>query len=822
MLNLKSIMNPANTERTTLEKIVSRVRSDETLRDIVSKIRDAKDKPERDEIKIKKLPAFTLHNFNGAVLNDNFVSTKYIIYDIDGLDPTQLSTARRAVQEFSVFYFTSPSGKGLKFVIEFDREMNLAEYRLNRSHNRKFLSDLLEQKLDESYNALHTFYSYDPTCVINAKHEIFQTISVDNALRSDEINPDPVSYSSSEIEAIAKHLQGRKLCYDQWMKLALSLQKVEKGKEIFMSIGRYDTDPDHSHRDWEKKWDSVGKANEITVGTFYSLAYQFGYRRSPVYQEDGKGGFNPFIVDENGMSYKPKEKPAVRCFGFKNIKILYQIFDPDNGNKTVLKVNDHEVKLPSQVFSSPGEFRKAVQSKVKGSPFMITSSKASTYYDMLFDYLDKTKSKVCVEIYPGVGKVSDDGNIWNFGSVVLIDNTIVPYESLIIVSGKGYVFDDNRHSLNIVYDDQALIRKLNLMHDFYTEDAATAIGWAVSNIFYDQITGHGMNFPHLFLFGDSSAGKTALAKIILSMFGVLANKATSFYLNIASGSTANAVGRVKAGVRGIPNFFDEYTHRGENDSKMYERLKALYDNQGKTMAKKTNNNEVHTMQPGGGTIFASVYRDNDPQAALRCCYIDLSGVKDNIQERLDLFDKEFVLPEGLQELSSIALNVAMSVTYEKWKSYHSRYLSMIRSEVKPGTESRITNNLAVAAAGYAVMKPFIKNPADDAWWSLSASHTQSMISASSEIEEFLSYCYQCAVEGKYSDFVTVEDNFKKDHVTLYINTPGMMRKAKHDRVEIPSDKSTINKKIKESDMFVCTKTFGKMKLYHHEINYVPK
>lgn len=818
MLNLRSIMNPAQTEETTLVKVISRIRSDETIKEIVERVRKAEDKVSRNEIKVKELPAFTLHHFSGAVVNDNFVSTKYIIFDIDGLDPTQLMTARCQAEQVSAFYFTTPSGKGIKFVIEFDEEMNLNEYRLNRAHNRKFFSDLFGAKLDDSYNALHTFYSYDPNCQEIPNHPIFTKLTVEQASRAEDINP--VTCSDSEIADVCNYLCHHKLSYDQWMKVTMALQKVKGGKELYLMMAKFDTHEDHKHRDWEKKWDNIGKVQEITVGTLFGIAYQLGYRRKYSYLQDGQGGHNPFITDEDGMHYKPKDKPLIRCFGFKSIKILYQIFDPENGNKTVLNINDNEVKLPSQVFASPNEFRKNIQSKVMGSPFMITSSKANVYYDMLFDYLDKTKNQTCVGVYPGVGKVSDEENIWNFGSVILIDGNIVPYESLIIVNGKGYALEDNRHSLNIVYDDKALLRKLNLMHSFYNEYAATAIGWAVSNLFYDKITANGMNFPHLFLHGDSSSGKTALAKIILSMFGVLANKTTGFYLNIAAGSTANAVGRVKAGVCGIPNFFDEYTHYDNRDTKMYERLKSLYDNQGKTTAKKTNDNQIQSQQLGGGTIFASVQRDCDEQAALRCCYIDLSGIKDNIKERIDTFRTEFTTPNGLQELSSLAINVARSISYDVsrgkltcWKEWHAIYMDKILANVAPGTDSRICNNLAVAAAGYAIIKPLLDKPVQEEWWAFDANNTRDMILGSSDTEIFLRFCYRCAIKGHHREFVKLEKATWEEESNLYyltINVNAMMAEAaKESRMtgqHIGIDEAAMKKKLKASDNFETVTT----------------
>jgi hypothetical protein len=78
---------------------------------------------------------------------------------------------------------------------------------------------------------------------------------------------------------------------------------------------------------------------------------------------------------------------------------------------------------------------------------MITSSKAVVYYDMLFDYLDKTKKGIKVKSLHGIGMVSEKDEIWNFGSVVCIKGKVLPYDPLIIYDDKGYALDDIRDKI---------------------------------------------------------------------------------------------------------------------------------------------------------------------------------------------------------------------------------------------------------------------------------------------------------------------------------------------------------------------------------------
>ena len=145
MFRIPSIVNVSQIEPRSLIEIVSEIRSDEAIKDLVNAIRKAPNKADRDDLKRSTLPAFTLAKVRNRIDSENFISAKYIIYDIDGLNPTELMTVRAAVQQISVFYFTSPSGMGVKFVIEMDRDMNLEEYRINRGYYRKRIDTELDQ-----------------------------------------------------------------------------------------------------------------------------------------------------------------------------------------------------------------------------------------------------------------------------------------------------------------------------------------------------------------------------------------------------------------------------------------------------------------------------------------------------------------------------------------------------------------------------------------------------------------------------------------------------------------------------------------------------
>jgi hypothetical protein len=461
---------------------------------------------------------------------------------------------------------------------------------------------------------------------------------------------------------------------------------------------------------------------------------------------------------------KDNEKPSMRVFGFTSISIQYSIYDPDGGNQLCLLVNGTDIVLPSTTLSSASEFRKAILDKAKCNPYMITSGKFSIFYDMLFNYMDKTKNTLMVQSLHGIGKVSR--GVWNFGSVVVVDGMVLPYDPLLTWQGDGYALDDISDKICIRDHPVLLKRKLNLMHDVYLEHAATAIGWAVANVFYTEIMHEFAAFPILFMFGKTASGKTKLATIVLSMFGIKnPEKAGAFRISLTS-ATQTAMARVKHGSVGIPHFFDEYrSHRKEH----YEMLKNFYEGAGKAMARKTNDAQIHRMEIGSGSIFAAVNKDSEGEAINRCVYIDMNGVKRTDPGAESSFQKEFMSEQGLGELSAFALHIVCEKTWTQFITEYRKLREYIEQSLwRDGfaVDSRIQVNYALVGAGYNLCRGLFKNHVPDDWWVLMARQTAEYTDESDPVDRFLSHIYKLAYDNRHPNFIYMEDAGSDTEVIL--------------------------------------------------------
>lgn len=764
MYIIESIFNVSNLTETTLDKIVQKLGSKEML-DLVLPIRHAKKKNERDALK-RGLPAFTLCRFNDRADSQGFVSTSYIIYDVDGLnikdEGGNVITPEKAmarVSKFALFSFISPSGNGIKFVIKMDREMDIIDYRYNRNYYREIISAETELKCDDAYNAYHTFFSYTKDVKINPEPYIFAALTPQDATQNNDVNEETLN--KSEIADIRDYLAKQKLDYMDWTVVCFALQKISGGKDAFRVITEGDSSADHKHRDWEKKWKGCTNPNGITVRSLYHIAFKHGYKRKDKFIEEGRGKYLPFIIKEDGMYYKPKEKPAIRVFGFTSISIEYSIYDPIDGNRICLTVNGTELILKSTILMSASEFRKAILSMAKCNPYMITSSKYVGFYDQLFDYMDKTKNKLIVKSLPGVGRI--DNGTWNLGSVIVFNGKVLPYDPLLVYGDTGYALEDVRNEIYIQDNPLLLKRKLNLLHTVYTEWAATAIGWAVANVFFNEIMNEFAEFPILYLFGKTSSGKSKFAHIILAMFGIKNPRKSSRFKASLTSATEKGLIRIMHNCFCIPHFFDEYTKNH------YRLVKNIFEGAGTLRAKKTTDAQVDRMDIDAGAILAAVNRDTEGEAINRCVYINMNNVKSTEVGAESEFNREFMSEKGLSEISSFIMHIICERTWIQYLAEFRKLRAYIEESLwreNIFVDSRTQVNYAIIGAGYNLCKGLFENHVSDDWWVLSAQQTEEYSVEADPVDKFLSYVHGLIIKNEGKGVMFAEECENEDEIML--------------------------------------------------------
>lgn len=721
---IPSIYNVSEFEDATVEQIVHVLRHD--YLELIQKIRNAA--PDQQKRMKTGLPAFTLGTFRDRIDNDNFISTEYLIYDVDGLNTTQLMSMKNRAREFAAFVFETPRGKGLKFVIQMETPLDSSNYDANYLHYQDYFADTLGIPVDRAYRSKHTFFSHDAECKLLTP-TLFPVITP--AIVTKVLDVDTEVDLKAELMDVCSFIgtkcKDAPLNYSEWLTLTLGLKHLgDTGKEYYLMIGRQDTLPEHAHRDWNRKWEEVGTPKNISVASVYWLAYRRGYERKEQFVKEGYGKKNPFIVRKDGMYYQAKknEYPA-RIFGFKDIRILYTVIDKINGNKVLCKVDGHEITIPQRALSSAQSFREVILKNKPGLTYMSLS--VNVAYDILLNYMDRTQRGVTVYYAPGIGNVARD--LWNLGNVVISNGRILPYESIIYTEEeKGYLLDDVQEHI-YAEASKEFFKKMLKLFEFYGEKAAIAIGWAYANIYYQKILSKCGGFPILFLHGRTKSGKSQLAHLILSMFGVKNPENSSDFKLSMEKATANAMGRVKDKAWGIPTLFDEYGANWKHNDEHYVTLKSLFDASGKTTAKFSNDNQTKKLNVRSGSIFTACNKESREEGVNRCVYLNMDGVSDSKDS------KEFErLYQGLgrRDMGAFLPFAIIRSSYQDWAKAYDEAYEKVR-HIKCG--SRVHANYAIVMAGYEVVKQMlvkqIKLPeiAED-WWVFQVKQTGEYIADS--------------------------------------------------------------------------------------------
>ena len=109
--------------RRNLSEVIESIQEDKRIESLISRIRLLPTKNERNKLKIQ-LPYFNLGLFEPDYRkNDNFHSTEFFLFDVDGLNEIQIAVLKLSLRlDKTVFmFFVSPSGNGLKIVYRLDR-----------------------------------------------------------------------------------------------------------------------------------------------------------------------------------------------------------------------------------------------------------------------------------------------------------------------------------------------------------------------------------------------------------------------------------------------------------------------------------------------------------------------------------------------------------------------------------------------------------------------------------------------------------------------------------------------------------------------------
>ena len=234
---------------------------------------------------------------NDASLEEH---SQLLCIDFDGLeDPTPLRSLLLEDPYFeTLLLFTSPSGKGVKWVIHIDTSMT----------DHRIWFKLIESYMKETYDL-----TVDPKC-INESRGCY--LPYDPEAYISPMLLTPVHTDAHEVKAIAQELiaQGKDITagYDNWLHLGFALADGlgAEGGELFHRLSRLNVEYDE--RQCEKQWQDClkGKGQGVTIKTFYKMAKDAGIDISKANCQD----FSNSQIFSDSQEWENSEKLGLSQF----------------------------------------------------------------------------------------------------------------------------------------------------------------------------------------------------------------------------------------------------------------------------------------------------------------------------------------------------------------------------------------------------------------------------------------------------------------------------------------------------------------------------
>ena len=216
----------------------------------------------------KSLVAFTPSGkFKGGRTMDFLLEyNKIIILDIDKLNAEQLKEIKEnAINcEYTNLCFVSPSGKGLKILVETDN--SLVKHKEAFLKIQEYYENLLSIKIDPSGKDVTRlcFFSYDKDLYINQDSKTFKI--------------PPSMETKQNVEKLIKQIENTRTDitsdYDTWLKIGFAIESEfgEAGRHYFHGVSKFS--PDYNNETCNKQYDKCCKNTNsgIRIGTLFHFA----------------------------------------------------------------------------------------------------------------------------------------------------------------------------------------------------------------------------------------------------------------------------------------------------------------------------------------------------------------------------------------------------------------------------------------------------------------------------------------------------------------------------------------------------------------------
>ncbi|MBL7471380.1 BT4734/BF3469 family protein [Robertkochia sediminum] len=333
------------------------------FKEVISRLRNTKDKKARNTIKTSNIPAVTLSGIFSERRGTGLICHSGLMQiDIDDLSDYFEAFRKLKADPYTYVCFRSPGGEGIKAIVKILPS--------DSSHREQFLAlegyyrDTHNITIDPSCKDITRcmLLSYDPDIYVNERAQVFtkrkeasKSANRKVAYASNVITPGSPE-TRAKIQELTKKIENDGLdltdSYDNWMRIgfALHTELGEEGREYFHRISQFHHD--YNESSCENFYTELGLRNNgsITAGSLFHIAGEQGIKINHEHDKQPIDASAPAIAAEPDPAYEtPDLKEELRklrdtlrkeqdCLAFQiySNKILDAIADSRPASKAEL------------------------------------------------------------------------------------------------------------------------------------------------------------------------------------------------------------------------------------------------------------------------------------------------------------------------------------------------------------------------------------------------------------------------------------------------------------------------------------------------------
>jgi hypothetical protein len=620
-----------------LQEVLESIKSDKYAAQI-AKLRGFENK---DLAKVYKqdLDYVTFSGEFTSRITDNLKKHSGIIcMDFDALKNVEITKAIFRADPYTLAVFISPSGNGLKVLVQIKPESHLESFIWLEQYYKNTYTLAVDPSGKDVTRAC--FLSHDPTLWINLGSSICPVVGIEKETVPASFAPEKVAETLHElsreqrknydralycIEQIEKNQIDITNDYQDWGVMCLALSTLgEPGRDIYHRVSQFHAQ--YKRKDCDVKFDHALKNNRSlrTPAKFFSICKDYGIDTilpkviNPVSTDNpDKPKFSPpggavtaddyerygFWEDE-GKYWTINPRGGIQEVSNFTIKILYHVQTSIEEAYRLVEIknvynNVAVINLNTDDFVSVSSFKKVVARRgnfiFKGTDVDLARLQDKLQRDerptQLVDVLGWHKkanayffANGMYSCTDGIFKTTDDYGILkhdDYNYFIPAMSKIFAHKDDLYVNDKKFVYLKNP---DITFESWS-----NQFVKVYGKQGWMTITFYCASLFRDVIyTDLNRRFPILNMYGQRGSGKGTIIESILRMFGHGQNQ-----IMLGGDSTSVGFMRKFAQFKNAIVWLDEY--KNNLKTKIVESIKNIFDGIGYERGKRDNTFNTETV-----------------------------------------------------------------------------------------------------------------------------------------------------------------------------------------------------------------------------------